>query len=173
MGGCWACVRHSLPPYLRIDADVDVAATVCSQQYGCLSSEVSNRCYCADSRIPLSLTYLHNDQVSSLSRLCVRLSVHAIRFGPTHSHCNHIFTARHQFGTLQHKTFPIYFSVSIALSSVLLLMWTSTHPDVVSYIASPTHVDVAQAYALASVLLNQALNQLVIGPLTSRYGSIP
>ncbi|EIN13652.1 hypothetical protein PUNSTDRAFT_117368 [Punctularia strigosozonata HHB-11173 SS5] len=75
---------------------------------------------------------------------------------------------RHQFGALQHRTFPVYFSVSIALSTILLLMWTTTHPDVLSYIAKPTHVDVAQAYALAFVLVNQTINQLVVGPLTSR-----
>ncbi|GAW03404.1 Transmembrane protein 205 [Lentinula edodes] len=46
---------------------------------------------------------------------------------------------RQQFGNLQHKTFPIYFVISITL-----------------------------VYILFSVLISQGINYTVIGPLTSR-----
>lgn len=76
--------------------------------------------------------------------------------------------ARQYFGALQHKTFPIYFLQSIALSSFLLTRWVSTHPDVLTYISRPNVADVAQAYALGSVILFQSANKFVIGPLTSK-----
>ncbi|KIM48334.1 hypothetical protein M413DRAFT_440057 [Hebeloma cylindrosporum] len=75
---------------------------------------------------------------------------------------------RHQFGALQHKTFPIYFVLSIFLSSSLLAIWILKHPDVLVYLARPNVGDVAQVYALGSVLSSQALNYFVIGPLTSQ-----
>ncbi|KAF8807272.1 hypothetical protein BYT27DRAFT_7241872 [Phlegmacium glaucopus] len=75
---------------------------------------------------------------------------------------------RHQFGALQHKTFPVYFVLSILLSSGLLSLWVINHPDVVTHIYQPNVADVVQAYALAVVLLSQGLNYFVIGPLTSR-----
>jgi len=77
-------------------------------------------------------------------------------------------TARHQFGTLQHKTFPIYFVQSMAISAALLSVWVFKHPDVLTHIRQPKVADVAQAYALASVLLSQGFNYFVIGPMTSR-----
>ncbi|KAF8898434.1 hypothetical protein BD779DRAFT_1483923 [Infundibulicybe gibba] len=75
---------------------------------------------------------------------------------------------RQQFGNLQHKTFPIYFVISIILSSSLLTLWTYSHPAVITHILSPSIADVAQAYTLASVMLNQGFNYFVIGPLTSK-----
>ncbi|KAF8905442.1 hypothetical protein CPB84DRAFT_1844853 [Gymnopilus junonius] len=75
---------------------------------------------------------------------------------------------RHQFGALQHKTFPVYFVISILLSSSLLGTWIVKHPDVVTFIGRPYIADVAQAYALGAVLLSQGLNYFVIGPLTSK-----
>ncbi|PCH33360.1 hypothetical protein WOLCODRAFT_135081 [Wolfiporia cocos MD-104 SS10] len=75
---------------------------------------------------------------------------------------------RHQFGALQHRIFPVYFVISIALSSGLLALWMRTHPAVRTHYAAPTVADVAQAYVLGAVLLFQALNHLVIGPLTSK-----
>ncbi|KAI0374472.1 hypothetical protein BV20DRAFT_1011539 [Pilatotrama ljubarskyi] len=75
---------------------------------------------------------------------------------------------RQQFGTLQHRTFPIYFVISIALSSGLLGLWTYSHPRVLTHYLSPSEGDVAQAYALAAVVLSQAANHFVIGPLTSK-----
>ncbi|PFH46640.1 hypothetical protein AMATHDRAFT_154267 [Amanita thiersii Skay4041] len=74
---------------------------------------------------------------------------------------------RQQFGTLQHKTFPIYFGISIFLSGSMLGYWVFTHPDVASYLAHPTMADVAQAYALFAVFGGQSFNKFVIGPLTS------
>lgn len=58
--------------------------------------------------------------------------------------------------------------MSIALSSALLVLWTISHPDVITHIARPNVADVAQAYALATVLLGQGFNYFVIGPLTSK-----
>jgi len=75
---------------------------------------------------------------------------------------------RHQFGTLQHKTFPIYFIQSILLSGGLLTAWVWKHPDVLTFIARPRVADVAQAYALGTVLFSQGINYFVVGPLTSR-----
>ncbi|KII93713.1 hypothetical protein PLICRDRAFT_99784 [Plicaturopsis crispa FD-325 SS-3] len=75
---------------------------------------------------------------------------------------------RHQFGALQHKTFPIYFVLSIGLSSGLLALWTLSHPDVLGNLLRPQVADVAQVYALGSVLAAQGLNYFVVGPLTSK-----
>ncbi|KAF9015027.1 hypothetical protein BDQ17DRAFT_1340359 [Cyathus striatus] len=75
---------------------------------------------------------------------------------------------RHQFGALQHKTFPIYFVISMLLSSGMLLLWTFSHPDIVNNLHRPRLADVAQAYAIASVLFFQGFNHFVIGPMTSR-----
>ncbi|KAF8168248.1 hypothetical protein B0H34DRAFT_760881 [Crassisporium funariophilum] len=75
---------------------------------------------------------------------------------------------RHQFGALQHKTFPVYFVLSMLLSSGLLSTWIFKHPDVVTHIARPNVADVAQAYALGLVLLSQAANYFIVGPMTSK-----
>ena len=72
------------------------------------------------------------------------------------------------FAALQHQTFPIYFVISITLSSSMLALWTWSHPDVITYILRPNVADVAQAYALGSVLLSQSLNYFVVGPMTSK-----
>ena len=57
----------------------------------------------------------------------------------------------------------------MALSAALLGVWVFKHPDVLAHVWQPNVADVAQAYALAYVLLSQGLNYLVIGPMTSRY----
>ncbi|KAI1797592.1 hypothetical protein LXA43DRAFT_877191 [Ganoderma leucocontextum] len=75
---------------------------------------------------------------------------------------------RQQFGTLQHRTFPIYFAISIGLSSGLLALWSWSHPLVLTHYLQPTIADVSQAYTLATVLLCQVVNHYVIGPLTSK-----
>ncbi|KAJ7102291.1 hypothetical protein B0H15DRAFT_814008 [Mycena belliarum] len=75
---------------------------------------------------------------------------------------------RVQFGTLQHKTFPIYFVLSIILGSTLLGLWTLSHPAVLTHYSSPLVADVAQAYTLALVILSQASNYFIVGPLTSK-----
>ena len=79
------------------------------------------------------------------------------------------FSARQQFGNLQHRTFPIYFSISIALSSSLLALWSLNHSTVLAFPLRVDIGDVAQAWALGAVLLAQVANQFVIGPLTSQY----
>ncbi|KAM5532177.1 hypothetical protein V8D89_014133 [Ganoderma adspersum] len=75
---------------------------------------------------------------------------------------------RQQFGTLQHRTFPIYFAISIGLSSGLLGLWSWSHPVVLTHYRQPAVADVSQAYTLATVLLCQVVNHYVIGPLTSK-----
>ncbi|TDL28777.1 hypothetical protein BD410DRAFT_781309 [Rickenella mellea] len=75
---------------------------------------------------------------------------------------------RQQFGTLQHRTFPIYFVISIILSGGLLAQWIATHPSVLDNFTKPTFADVAQAYALGTVFLSQAANYFVVGPMTSK-----
>jgi len=75
---------------------------------------------------------------------------------------------RQQFGTLQHRTFPVYFLISVLVSSGLLGFWTISHPDVVPNIWNPAVANVLQAYTLASVLIAQAINYFIIGPLTTK-----
>jgi hypothetical protein len=75
---------------------------------------------------------------------------------------------RHQFGNLQHKTFPYYFSLSVALSTILSAVWVSMHPQVAKNITSVGLMDVAQLYTIASVGVAQGINLLVVGPLTSK-----
>ncbi|KIM85491.1 hypothetical protein PILCRDRAFT_817519 [Piloderma croceum F 1598] len=75
---------------------------------------------------------------------------------------------RPMFSALQHQTFPKYFAISIALTSGMLGLWTWSHPDVIIHIFRPHVADVAQAYALAIVLLSQSLNYFVVGPMTSK-----
>jgi len=75
---------------------------------------------------------------------------------------------RVHFGTLQHKTFPVYFVLSMILSSSLIVLWTVFHPNILSNLNRPEVADVAQVYALASVLVGQGLNYFSIGPMTSR-----
>ena len=77
-------------------------------------------------------------------------------------------TARQQFGALQHKTFPVYFVQSIVLSGSLLAIWVQKHPHIVQNAFKPWYLDVAQAYALAIVLIGQGLNYFVVGPMTSK-----
>ncbi|KAH7929388.1 hypothetical protein BV22DRAFT_1029634 [Leucogyrophana mollusca] len=75
---------------------------------------------------------------------------------------------RHQFGALQHRTFPVYFTSSLGLSATLLALWTYTHQDVLSNLSRPYLADVAQVYTLGSVIGLQGINQFVVGPLTSK-----
>jgi len=75
---------------------------------------------------------------------------------------------RHQFGALQHKTFPVYFLSSIGLSAALLALWIQNHPNVLNFLAEPRIGDVAQVYALATVMLAQASNYFIVGPMTSK-----
>lgn len=72
------------------------------------------------------------------------------------------------FGVLQHRTFPIFFMLSEVMSAVLLVLWTLGHPEVILSWSNPFQEDVAQAWALAIVLLAQGLNDWVVGPLTSK-----
>ncbi|KAI0308009.1 hypothetical protein B0F90DRAFT_1679373 [Multifurca ochricompacta] len=75
---------------------------------------------------------------------------------------------RHQFGTLQQRTFPIYFNLNIIISSGLLLAWIRNHSLVIAHARDPTAPDVVQAYALAVVTVSQALNSFWIGPSTKK-----
>jgi len=75
---------------------------------------------------------------------------------------------RQQFGALQHRTFPVYFRSIEIVTSLLLAIWTFSHPDIVSRWHNPAFADVAQAWTLASVLLMQGANDWIIGPLTSK-----
>jgi len=74
---------------------------------------------------------------------------------------------RQQFGTLQGRVFPVYSASTVALSSVLLGLWTYSHPAVIAHVYNPIVADVTQAYTLAIVLLAATSNSLIIGPLTS------
>lgn len=82
---------------------------------------------------------------------------------------NTVMAARQQFGALQHQTFPVYFNMSIALAGGLMALWSFGHPSVLSNLTNPRIADVAQFYALGSVAAAQGVNQLIVGPLTSKY----
>lgn len=109
--------------------------------------------FVAHNHVKASLHIGHFVSVQSFRTLCR---------GLTYSHL-----ARHQFGALQHKTFPVYFVISMLLSSGLMAIWTFKHPDVLVYLTRPNYADVAQFYALATVFASQSANYFVIGPMTS------
>ncbi|KAG9078867.1 hypothetical protein FS749_009078 [Ceratobasidium sp. UAMH 11750] len=74
---------------------------------------------------------------------------------------------RQQFGMLQFKTFPIFFSTSTAITALLLSIWTMSHPEVR---ATPLNLGspvVLQAWFLISALVSHGLNLLYLGPKTS------
>lgn len=48
------------------------------------------------------------------------------------------------------------------------MLWHYGHPAVLQNISSPEIAEVAQAYTLATVVAAQGVNQVVIGPLTSK-----
>ncbi|KAI0004128.1 hypothetical protein BJV74DRAFT_425387 [Russula compacta] len=79
---------------------------------------------------------------------------------------------RHQFGSLQQRTFPIYFNLNALISSGLLLAWIRNHSAVITHITDPTVPDVTQAYALAVVAVSQALNSFWLGPATSKLFAV-
>lgn len=58
------------------------------------------------------------------------------------------------------------------LGSGLLGLWSYGHPAVLEFATVPQIADVAQAYIIASVILAQATNQFVIGPLVNKCESI-
>jgi hypothetical protein len=74
---------------------------------------------------------------------------------------------RPQFISLQAKSFPAHFGSSLLISSALLARWIYSHPRVLEQLSSPLQSDVAQAYALASVVLLQGTNYFHIGPTTN------
>lgn len=80
----------------------------------------------------------------------------------------HRSLTRQQFAALQSRSFPAYFLSSTALCTILLGLWTFSHPDVVPNLLRPLYVDVAQAYILLFVSVVQGANYLVIGPETNR-----
>jgi len=75
---------------------------------------------------------------------------------------------RQQFGTLQAKSFPIYFGLSLGLDSALLALWTLSHPDVIPAYLQPQRADVAQAYALVVVGILTSINLFVLSPYTTK-----
>jgi hypothetical protein len=78
-------------------------------------------------------------------------------------------SARQQFGSLQHRTFPVYFKLNALTSSGLLFAWVRTHSIVIEHFARPTVPDVCQAYALGAVAIAHTLNIVWFGPATSKY----
>ncbi|KAI0274855.1 hypothetical protein BC834DRAFT_965327 [Gloeopeniophorella convolvens] len=75
---------------------------------------------------------------------------------------------RHQFGTLQQRTFPIYFNLNVFMSSALLAAWLGKNDSIYARILQPAAPDVAQAYALATVIVAQSANSFWIGPIATR-----
>ncbi|KZW02107.1 hypothetical protein EXIGLDRAFT_760321 [Exidia glandulosa HHB12029] len=80
----------------------------------------------------------------------------------------HRSLTRQQFAALQSKSFPAYFSSSTVLSSLMIALWSFSHPDVLSNLAKPGLVDVLQVYVLAFVALVQGANYTYIGPVTNK-----
>ncbi|EJD55381.1 hypothetical protein AURDEDRAFT_109723 [Auricularia subglabra TFB-10046 SS5] len=83
----------------------------------------------------------------------------------------HRSLTRPQFAALQGKSFPAYFSSSAVLSGLMLVLWTSSHPDVIPNLAKPALVDVLQVYVLSLVALIQGANYLYVGPITNRIST--
>jgi len=75
---------------------------------------------------------------------------------------------RQHFGTLQHRTFPVYFKLNAVVSSGLLFAWIRNHSTVIAQFAHPTVPDVSQAYALGVVAIAHGLNVVWFGPATSK-----
>jgi len=75
---------------------------------------------------------------------------------------------RQQFGTLQHRTFPVYFKFNAVVSSGLLFAWIRNHSTVIAQLAHPMVPDVTQTYALGVVALSHTLNNVWFGPATSK-----
>ena len=78
-------------------------------------------------------------------------------------------SARQQFGSLQQRTFPVYFKFNAITSSGLLFAWVRNHSTVIAQLAHPTVADVCQAYALGVVAIAHTLNIVWFGPATSKY----
>lgn len=75
---------------------------------------------------------------------------------------------RHQFGNLQHKTFPVYFGQSILLTAGLLGGWLYKNPGVLDNLSHVRRADVAQAYTLALALLFQGSNHFAWTPMATK-----
>ncbi|KAG8769341.1 hypothetical protein FRC12_005016 [Ceratobasidium sp. 428] len=74
---------------------------------------------------------------------------------------------RQQFGILQFKTFPIFFSTSTAITALLLGIWAMSHPEVRTAPLNLGSSVVVQAWLLIFALVSHASNLLYLGPRTS------
>ncbi|PVG02297.1 hypothetical protein CPB86DRAFT_780717 [Serendipita vermifera] len=81
----------------------------------------------------------------------------------------HKSLTRQTFGVLQGRLFPVYFSISATLSSILLVIWSNANKGLfqVRYFEFG-HPVVQQTWNLVGLLALSVLNWFWIGPATNR-----
>jgi hypothetical protein len=81
----------------------------------------------------------------------------------------HKSLTRQTFGILQARLFPVYFAISAALSSVLLIIWANANMDYVRHRHLEFgHPVTQQTWNLVGLLVFSVLNWFWIGPATNR-----
>ncbi|CAE6468636.1 unnamed protein product [Rhizoctonia solani] len=74
---------------------------------------------------------------------------------------------RQQFGLLQSRTFPVFFSTSTGVTTTLLGIWIGTHKEILVDIFDLSSPAVIQAWVLASAATCNAVNLVYLGPKTT------
>ncbi|CAE6525166.1 unnamed protein product [Rhizoctonia solani] len=74
---------------------------------------------------------------------------------------------RQQFGLLQSRTFPVFFSTSTGVTIVLLGIWTATHNQVLVDTFDFSSPAVIQAWVLALAAMCNTVNLVYLGPKTT------
>ncbi|KAF8610662.1 hypothetical protein BDV93DRAFT_517756 [Ceratobasidium sp. AG-I] len=75
---------------------------------------------------------------------------------------------KQQFGLLQSRIFPIFFSTSTAVTATLFAIWATVHSDVREDSFNFQKPAVTQAWVLMFAVLSHATNLFYFGPETSR-----
>lgn len=74
---------------------------------------------------------------------------------------------RQQFGLLQSRVFPVFFSSATGVTATLLAIWTASHEEVREDTFNLKSPEVVQAWMLIATVACQASNLLYLGPKTS------
>ena len=76
--------------------------------------------------------------------------------------------AKQSFAALQHKTWPVYFQLSTALSAACIYLLYRADPAVFDSLLALRAGGLLSVGSLLAVFVGQATNWLVLGPMTSR-----
>lgn len=79
---------------------------------------------------------------------------------------------KQQFGLLQSKTFPIFFSTSTAVTATLFAIWATIHVDVREDSFNFQKSVVMQAWVLMFSVISHAMNLFYLAPETTRSVSV-